>query len=93
HYPLPKNILLPLITLLIILLIHPFTTPFFKSIPILIPLLLPTLIPPSFPILHLNQLPTPHSFSLPHPFTFPHFSFHFPPTLLFFILPLLTFIQ
>ncbi|WP_398574548.1 solute carrier family 23 protein, partial [Staphylococcus epidermidis] len=46
-----------------------------------------------FPILHIKQLPHPHSFRFPLPFTFSPFPFHLTSILLFFILPLLTLIQ
>ncbi|WP_391543833.1 solute carrier family 23 protein, partial [Staphylococcus warneri] len=93
NYPHPNNLLLPPLTLILILIFQPFTTPFLKSIPILIPLIIPTLLPPIFPLLDLKQVRQPHSLPIPIPFPFSPFPFHLPPTLLFFILPMLSLIQ
>lgn len=89
----PKNIILGVITLIVILLVQRFTVGFLKSIAILIGLIVGTVLAGFFGIVDVNQIGTAHWFALPQPFRFSTFSFDFGATLVFFIVALVSLIE
>ena len=93
HYGDPKNIILGVVTLIIILIVQRFTAGFLKSIAILIGLIVGTVLAALFGIVDVNQVGTAHWFSLPQPFRFSTFSFDLGATLVFFIVALVSLIE
>lgn len=93
HYGDPKNIILGVVTLIIILIVQRFTVGFLKSIAILIGLIVGTVLAALFGIVDVNQVGTTHWFSLPQPFRFSTFSFDLGATLVFFIVALVSLIE
>lgn len=89
----PRNILLGLMTLIIILVIHRFSTGFIKSIAILLGLIAGTVVASFFGLVHISAVHESNWFELPKPFRFAGFHFEIGSILLFVIVGIVSLIE
>lgn len=89
----PRNILLGLFTLVIILIIHRFSTGFIKSIAILLGLIVGTVAASFYGQVHLDGVYESNWFELPKPFRFAGFKFELGSILLFVIVGIVSLIE